>query len=427
MMMMPLRTKMIFFAFSAFILGAPQASLAQTCNQTLSVGANIAAAVASAANGSTICLNSGDYGTVGLINISRTGFVTLRSTIGVGARMSPQVRDSNFIKFDSMTLTSMTIDDDSDGCSTNIHILHSTFVPNTPHLLFNYDQTGSACPGINMALVVDGNKFDGGRQHGFTGRISVRGVNGLTISNNTISNMPTVADNVDGIQLVGMATNVTIGPGNIFTGILQNSFCSGHCDAIQLYGAGSNIKITGNWFVNDSIFIMAPDGSSSVTLENNVFDSRGTSHAAKVQMGTAANSIQRHNTVIGTNIGCTSKPGNPASTNCLVENNILVDASVDFSYGSGCTGCTRRYNLFDSSGDASGSNNVIGTPRFLPGTYPALPPTSTTWAGWQLAAGSPGENAGNDGRDMGTLYYGAGGSPSPTPTPAAPTNVAIKR
>jgi len=88
---------------SAFLLGAPQSAFAQ-CNQTLCVDGNIASAVSSAANGSTICLNSGNYGTVNFTNITRTGLVTLRrSTTGTAARMSPRIANADFIRFTAPT------------------------------------------------------------------------------------------------------------------------------------------------------------------------------------------------------------------------------------------------------------------------------------------------------------------------------------
>src|SRR6185295_9671365 len=153
-------------------------------------------------------------------------FVTLTSAAGRDARMSPLVYHSRFIRFDSLTLTEMSLR----ACSTNIQILNSTFVPDTPHLLFNYEQP---CQDVtDMALLVSGNSFDRGQQSLFEGRISVRGVNGLTIRNNTITNVPASSQS-DGIQIVGDSTNVTIGPGNRFSGLRQELCDPIHCDAIQ--------------------------------------------------------------------------------------------------------------------------------------------------------------------------------------------------
>jgi hypothetical protein len=404
---MTIRPRIIGFVLgcSAALLGTPQNSYA-ACDQTLSVGANVAAAAASAANGTTICLNSGNYGTVGLSNISRSGFVTIQSTTGTGAQVNAEVYGSKFIKLANLTIQGATIR----GCSTNIEIWNSTFVANSTGLLYNYD---TACPGIsNMALVVDGVTFDRIQESLYEGRLSVRGVNGLTIRNSVFSGEPATSPS-DGIQLIGGSQNITIGPGNTFTGILESLCGSVHCDAIQLYGAGSNIVITGNMFKNGDTFIMAPDGSDRVTISNNVFDGSSSSYQSKLQMGTASNAMMDHNTIIRANAGFTSKIGSPASTNSIAQNNILIDGILDISYGSGCTGCTLRYNLFNSSQNASGTNAITGTPLFVGGSLP------TTWAGWQLTTTSPGHNAGNDGRDMGTNYYG------PTAAPKVPSRLRI--
>ena len=108
------------------VCGASQAAVA-ACDQTLSPGANLASAVSSAPNGSTICLNSGDYGTVNFTNISRTGLVTLQSTASTGASMSPKISNSDFIRLQGMTLRNMSIS----ACSTNIQVAGNTWAQNT--------------------------------------------------------------------------------------------------------------------------------------------------------------------------------------------------------------------------------------------------------------------------------------------------------
>ena len=54
---------------SVILLGLSQVSFA-ACDQTLSPGANVASAVSNAANGTTICLNNGNYASVDLFNIA---------------------------------------------------------------------------------------------------------------------------------------------------------------------------------------------------------------------------------------------------------------------------------------------------------------------------------------------------------------------
>jgi hypothetical protein len=402
-MTIPLRTRIIFLVWSAFLLGAPQAAFAQ-CSQTLNVGDDVASAVFAAASDSTICLNGGDYGTVNFDNVVHSGFVTVRSTSGISARMSPEISASTFIRFQSMTLTNM----DVNSCSTNIHILNSTFVPQTAGLLFNYIST---CPGVtDMGLLIDGTTFDRVQQANFEGRLSIRGVRGLTVSNSVFSGEPTLQPS-DGIQIVGDSTNIQVGPGNVFTGILEALCGDVHCDAIQDYGGGPNNHIVGNRFENGDTYLMFPDGSDSYTIENNIFDGTLVDYSTKIQLGGSVNAIFRHNTL--KNVISTFDSKTP-SANALIENNIYIDNGGIFA--TGCSGCTIRFNLYSSS--LPGTHNVVGTPAFIAGSWP------TPWAGWRLAAGSFGKNAANDGQDIGTTYYGPS---TGTPVLSAPATVQVVR
>jgi Right handed beta helix region len=411
--MMLVRTRVFLFVCSPLFLGVPQAALAQ-CDQTLSVSANIASAVSGAANGSTICLNSGNYGSVDLFNMSRTGFVTLRSVSGVGAQMRPRVGNSDFIRFEDMTLGTET--NLVNNCSTNIQFIGITFT-GALDVQNNGAPCGPSSPSQN--ILIDRATFSGVSMGTWEGRLNFFAVSGGTVTNTFFGNNGVG----DGIQFQAGSSNMVIGPGNVFDGISQ-SFCNSnggaHCDAIQLTG-GSNNLITGNHFRNSDTHIMAPDGSSSVTVTNNIFDGTGTGGFA-VQFGTAANLVFEHNTVLNTSVAIDSKTGEPASTNAVARNNIHIGSSTyKLTGGAGCSGCTVTRNLWSVTSNASGTNNIIGTPSFVGGSFPA------TWAGWQLNDGSLGENAGTDGQDVGTIYYGGATSTPPTDPPSPPTNVRITR
>jgi hypothetical protein len=407
--------KIIFFLT---LLGSSQASWA-ACNQTLSPGANVASAVSSAANGSTICLNSGNYGTVNFYNMGRTGFVTLTSVSGTGAIMSPQIGNSDYIRFDGMSLTSILINNGS----TNIQIANSTFLPN---------KAGLAIVGSSKILV-DNVDFTKVNQATWSGRISLNNATYSTITNSKIADVGSDASNVkvgaaDGIMVVGNAANNTIGPNNVFSGILQ-SLCDvanpgSHCDAIQFYGAGTGNVITGNYFVNGDTFIMSPDGSDNTTVTNNVFNGDAIpNYDWKVQFGSANGVVFEHNTLTNTGVTFDSKPGNSASNNISAKNNIIRDKSIKTTGGSGCTpNCVFNYNTFGSSGSAIGSSNIIGIPTFTGGTKP------TAISGYKLTSSSIGYLKATDGKDMGTSYYGSGTTtttPSGTTTLNAPTNLRL--
>lgn len=392
-----------------FVVLGVSTTEAQTCDQTISVGADVAAAVASAPNDSTICLNDGDYGTVNITNIDRNGFVTVRSTTGQGAQLGiGEVWASSFIKFESLTFDWATVRNGSH----HIEFWNSTFAPGGDGLIFNLETV----PATDTAFIVDGCVFDQVSHGPWDGRMSVRGVRGLKIRNSVFSGSPAAPTATsDGIMLIGGARDVEVGPGNVFTNIRQQDAHDGeHIDAFQIFGAGPNNKVIGNYFTNSDTFIMAPDGSDSVTVENNVFDGAALPYEFKIQFGSTQNSVFRHNTVRDVVVSFDSKPTDPASSNILAENNILVGASSwKTSSGNGCSNCTFTSNLFDDSADASGTNNVIGVPTFVGGASP------TSYEGWLLAEGSIGENAGNDGLDMGIT----GGSTPPPPPPPTPETV----
>jgi hypothetical protein len=379
----------------------PVGANAQSCTTTLSVGQNLASAVSSAANGSVICLNSGSWGSVNLSNIRRGGYVTVKSASAKGAQIAPQVGNSTYIKFDSLTISSFVL---QNSCSTNIHWLNNVFDGR------QFTLSNSGCG--NLATVIDGNSFRnysvGG---GFEGRLSLAYGSGISVTNNYFGD----GGASDGIQLVGGVSNVNIS-GNTFSGILATACGSVHCDSIQIYGAGSGIVIEKNLFKNSDVFIMAPDGSSGVQVRNNVFDGSGVAYDFKIQFGSASNLVFEHNTLKDASVAVDSKTGMSASSNAIVRNNVLVGrAYFKTTGGNGCSNCSFAYNMFDNSGDASGSSNLIGVPTFSGGSAP------TAWAGWKLTSGSAGTNAASDGLDVGTTYYGSGNSS----VLAAPTNLRI--
>jgi hypothetical protein len=378
---------------SLVLLAAGQASFA-ACDQTVNPGANLASVVSSAPSGTTVCLNSGNYGNVNLFDIKRSGFVTVQSAAGKGASISPQVGNSAFIRLSNLTINGAL----QNSCSRNIE-----WVDNNVN--DSITLTNSSCSG-SLATVFKGNTFSainvGG---GYEGRLSLIYGSGITITNNTFG--PGGAS--DGIFMGGGVSNVTIGPGNVFTGILEANCGSVHCDAVQGYGAGSGIVIQGNLFEKGDTFIMMPDGSSGVVVRDNVFNGAGVSYPDKIQFGSAASPVFQHNTMINVRASFDSKTGESATSNAVAENNLVAGgSSFKTANGSGCSSCAFR-------------SNSTGTPTFVGGANPS------TWSGFQLTAGSVGYRAASDGKDMGANVTGAA-TPAPTPAPVAldaPTNLRV--
>jgi hypothetical protein len=342
--------------------------------------------VSSAANGSVICLNSGSYGSVSFADMARSGFVTVRSVSGTGASISPTLWNADYVKFQSLSIGGATVQ----ACSTHIHFLDSVF---SQGLLFT--NNGSSCPAGNQDYLVDNSSFNNVGQALYEGRLNLVAVDGGVVRNSSFVGIGSQAS--DGIQLLGGTKNSTIA-GNHFSGIHEYLCGSVHCDALQLYGAGANNVIDGNHFEQGDTFIMAPDGSSSTTVTDNVFDGTGVAYPNKIQFGSAAGQVFRHNTVRDVLVGWGSKSGMAASSNVQAQDNIMVGSSVfDTSSGAGCSNCSFAYNQFDDSGSARGTNTLIGAPTWTGGSNPA------NYSGYKLTTGSIGKNAASDTNDMGAV------------------------
>jgi hypothetical protein len=169
--------------------------------------------------------------------------------------MAPQIGNSRYIRFSSMTLQDVLVN----SCSLNIEFLNTPWVVNSSGLMFD----ASACPNSTHNYLVDGATFDRVGMALYEGRLNCRDCNGVTIKNSIFTGIGSEAS--DGIQTQGNTRNITIGPNNQFSGILESLCGATHCDALQLQGGGTTL-ITQNYFKNGDTFIMSPDGCSTLFL-----------------------------------------------------------------------------------------------------------------------------------------------------------------
>lgn len=388
------------------LLGFSQVSFA-ACTQTLSTGANVASAVSNAANGSTICLNTGNYGNVTLDNIVKTSDVTLQSASGNSATIGLDISRSNHLKISNLTISGMDIHNKA----VNITVSGNTFTGQT---VINTGINGGSDYG-NANILIDNNSFDNISvcANCYEGRLQVMSGSlptGVTISNNHFGG----PGESDGIQIG--AVGVVVGPGNVFDGIIQGNY-GRHVDAIQGYGQ-SHTTITGNFFRNGDTYLMMPDGGNTEQILNNVFDG-GSKGNNGIQLGTHINDTFMHNTVKNVAVNMDKKVENSTpSQNAVASNNIMIGTNfktVDSNGAAACSNCTFDHNLFNSSSNASGTNNIIGTPTFVGGANP------TTWAGYQLTSSSIGYRAATDGSDMGPNFFGG----APSAPLSAPSNLRV--
>lgn len=363
----------------SLLLGLTQVSWA-ACDQTLSPGANLASVVSSAVAGSTICLNNGNYGTTNFSGISKSNYVTVQSLTGLGASISPQISNSKFLRFTNLTISGATLS----SSPSNIQITASTF---TSGLLIN--MRGASKANYPLNILIDGNTFSNLGPTMWEGRISVGDDNGaqpsmgVTISNNKIKD----GCLSDGIQAIGGASGIQIGPGNVFSNIIQSGPV--HCDSIQFYGSGVNNTITGNYFTNVSVALQHQGGTPSGTVfSNNIID-----NVAQIQIGGTSGFVFENNTIRNLKDVFAVGPSSQPSRNTTFRNNILTGNGVGPDM-SNITG-TFSHQLCSNSSQCVGTNQIIGFPTFTGGTIP------TTMEGYQLTSSSLGYKNGSDGQDRG--------------------------
>jgi hypothetical protein len=218
----------------------------------------------------------------------------------------------------------------------------------------------------------------------------------ILIENNLFRDMG--ADGID------VSTASTLA-GNDFLNVESGAIDPRHTDAIQFFG-GPNIVIEGN-FIEDgcSQGFDAFDGSQSNTLEDNVIVGC-TVHSLSTYADTPG-SLVAHNTVIGRGgEECGAKSGSPASTTQIRDN--ILQQGINWS-GVRCVPSVDTRNMsWPGYGQIHSGSDFIGTPAFVGGASP------NTYAGYALAAGSPGGGQATDGGDVGarvTLYPRPAGLP----------------
>jgi hypothetical protein len=359
---------------------------------------NLPAVFGSANPGDVITLAPGDYGS--FAGGQKAGVVTIQGAPGGASSMEVSFGNAANINLQGLTIGAATIS----GGSRNITIGASRITKMS---------TVDASSMANAGIVFDRDTFDGidVTASSYEGRLSVRGNNngspvGVAVTNSHFGN----GGCSDGVQIVGGAYGVQVGPGNEFSGLKQGS-CAPHVDSIQLYGS-SHTQIVGNYFHDDDTIIMAPDGGESEVIADNVMV--GAGYVPAVQLGSHRGSQFVHNTVKNIDVHMDHKSGQSPSSGGVVRDNVFVNGTTNASDPGNCSGCTVGYNLFSSNGSSAGTASIVGAPAFVGGANPA------NYAGYMLAPGSPGKASASDGTDRGIRIAPAAAAPAPVaPVPKA--------
>lgn len=395
---------------------------AQTCSQTLNSGANVGSAVSSAAAGSTICLNNGNYSGFTLSSVSKSPQVTVRAinpgsatfTSAVSFTGSASGLTFDGINYNGINITGASAHDlsfkNGDASRGAVYVDYNTY--SNPNLLFenlthyNQDPVGHCwsgsvnCIGRPAGYTV----FDAGRSNSNPVVI----IRGAIISGGC----------ADGIKLDT--------PGIVEYSVIKNRLigsCSNdpHVDALQNVGGKTNgLIVRYNYFSNNSQVIGFYDEVNKALIEHNVFDP-GTSEPrqCQIELYSDSGSIVRNNTIVtrGSNgrICLDKKTTQGVGVNTQVYNNIALGLST----GNGSTASVNTNNLFSG---AAGGGNFSGTPTFA-GSCAGAVVNGTSWTQCTLASGSAGKNAGTDGKDVGTNYFN--GISGGTTLLVAPTNLTV--
>jgi hypothetical protein len=355
-----------------------------TCNLNATT-ANFASQLSAATAGQTVCLAAGNYGTWNGINKA----ITIAAQSGVTATLSLNIGtgDGNFT-LNGLTIGGGNISGNSGNFGSadrpqNITIKNSTF---TAALNIEYIDNANIMLDHNTHINIDNNSTCSSTPGRIHLSYSSNNNSGVTVQNSLLR-----GGNTDGVNAGSPLTILN----NEFDNITEKSSndCA-HTDPIQLYG-GHHMIIRGNYIHDSADGIVAYDGTHDNLIENNVIEL--VSGRWGLELYSDKNSIVRHNTLVyGT--GCAYAPcgylvldhksSDPAGSGTIIENNIAT--TVDLNNGS--TASVNTKNMLRSG--ASGTN-FNGIPVFVGGSAP------TTWAGFKLAAGSPGIGAASDGGNVG--------------------------
>jgi hypothetical protein len=346
-----------------------------SCMRTLSVGDDVAGALASASPGATVCLSAGVYSGLTLNNIAPSSNVTLAAAPGATVSIGgiSMTGDAN------LTVSGFQFTD-------QVSVLYSgsnlTFENNRTSNVLDisaYYILGNAGVSISHIQVLN-NVMDhldcvspcgtGGQGVTFIGL-----VDHITIEHNTIG--PAIANHytqTGGVNGLVEDYNTFLGPS------IRYAHPEVHQNLLQVFGSSSNIEFSDNVARDtgtngNSVLLETtpPEHAtiSNVTIHNNLFDHEtdGVSYdICPVQGLTFTN-----NTVVGSVWGTIFHPLDSstcgmasAGSNYTVTNNVFAETTkaADSSPDGCTTSCTFDYNV-TSDGSAVGSHSIGNwTPRW---------------------------------------------------------------
>ena len=369
----------------------------QVCNQTFTPstvgsspypGSAVNRALQGASGGQTFCFAAGSYGEIDLYAAHPGARVALEPVTGAAA---------TGISFDLNGVSNVTMTGFSGASSSGGLTLQAGTQGNNSNITFSYNAMSSSGVSVsgnsnaNANIDIAHNSFIGFGSSSETSRMEVINdnacPNGVTVEYNRMS-----GGRADGIDISGSSCQTQI-VHNVIDNILEQN-CGGiHCDGFQDNGGGNGTVLAYNYFFNDTDCFLLDDGSSNYNIHDNVCQTNTGDSSFWMQFGGAAGITLSHNTVLSTNGAQYGNDHNSnPSSNVVFSNNIFYSDPQQTS-GPASGAASESYNLCPSG--CGGSHETKATPKFAGGGSPS------SWAGFALAAGSPGLGAGSDGANQG--------------------------
>jgi hypothetical protein len=341
------------------------------CDRALDPGANLTSAIASAAGGTTICLNGGSW-SLDLSGVRKSPAVTVRSADGATATLShSQIAHSSGLSLAMLTFTGGA---DMVGANDHVSFLNNEFKGN-----FGIRANGEeASAGTKVTdVTIEGNyihdlDYTGPQEvaNGY-GVTAVNGVERFSIAYNTIKSP--ASDYLQSASPVDFTVDH-----NTFLGPSLLGSHEDHQDLWQIFGGGKNVLFTNNVALHTETqeSLLFQEGAfSNVVIEGNLFDHDSLGYTCQLYQSTGL--VFRNNTVVGSRWGClfrdldSSAPG----SGYQVDHNVFVgtgEGSDVSTEGRAAGWGTYDYNI-SSDGSAGGAHSVRNWAPFWEDTLGYVP------------------------------------------------------
>jgi Right handed beta helix region len=338
-------------AQTATVAAAASGTPYPKCTQTLSLGANVSSAVSGAADGSVICLNSGEYGSLTL-NASPASDVTLQA-----APSAHVTTRAVHISGSHLVVRGLWIDGEvalEEGSS---------------FITVDHDDISNANESGGEGVVFDTSNCTAPNAPTWEGCEPHAQIANVTISGNHFHDIGQ-KQSEDAIHL-DYWRNVVV-TGNEFEHVIESG---NHTDCLQSVYGGTNLTFTHNYeHDNDCQGFFIKDGdASNVSITDNLFlrdnepDEKGERFANYAQAWNIENLTVEHNTIWdGKGLALVTEDAS-VSPSATIDHNLITALTINKPIGKGYA-LSEDYNIFDEapwSFTPSSTDTTNSNPQFV--------------------------------------------------------------